>query len=276
MNKFKFTIQNALLYYKFWNGYKLNKVLYPEILEKQEALYGKPVYIESFGNLDQWKVTDCNEWGSARPENSCVFVKENVSLNKDNGRNSLIIKSTPDKATGKDWNGNKIERDISSGLVSGLFRIRPGQVVSATVNASRSYAGSWFSFWLLKMDVTGDHRYREVDIFEKFMEKPRQKQYMISLHGGLENARELLNFNYPLNFVNEDNMTFTCELHPAGVKVFLTGIQLCQSDEPDFDGQYYILFNDGPSTHGGKVSEEEIKRSLPRTFEVLDFRVYNL
>jgi len=276
MNKFKFTVQNALLYYKFWNGYKLNKVEYPEILNRQEKKYGKPVYIERFENLDQWKITDCNEWGSARPENSCVFVKENVSVKKDNGRNSLVITSIPDKATGKDWNGNKIVRNISSGLVTSKFRIRPGQVVSATVNTSQSYAGSWFSFWLLKMDVTGDNRYREVDIFEKFMEKPGQKQYMISLHGGLENARELLNFNYPLYFVNEENMTFTCELHPAGVKVFLNGIQLCQSDEPDFDGQYYILFNDGPSTHGGKVSEEEIMRSLPRTFEVVDLRVYNL
>jgi hypothetical protein len=278
MNKFKFTVNNALLYYKFWNGYKIKKIEYPEITDHEEKTYGKPVYKECFENLDQWKVTDKGEWGSARPDNICVFVKENVSLKKNKGQNSLVITSTPDKATGKDWKGNTIERIISSGLVASKFRIKPGQAVSATVNASQSYPGSWFSFWLFKMDVEGDHRYREADIFEKFMEKPRHKQYKISLHGGTKTARELLNFNYPLYFVDEEKMTFTCEMHQAGVKIFLNGIQICQADEPNFDGQYHVIFNDLPSTHKGKVKEEEeeIVKYLPGTFEIVDFRVYNL
>jgi hypothetical protein len=276
MNKFKFTLKNALLYINFWNGYKLNKVEYPEILDRQEKKYGRPVYIETFDNLDQWKVTDCGEWGSVRVNNNCTFVKENVTVKKYSDRNSLMISSTPVKATGKDWNGNKIERNISSGLVSSKFRIKPGQVVSATVNTSQSYAGSWFSFWLIRMDVKDDNRYREIDIFEKFMQKPGQKQYTLSIHGGTKEARELLNFNYPMSFVNEQNMTFTCELHPEGIKVYMNGIHICQSGEPDFDGQYHIVFNDGPSIHKGKVKEEEIVKYLPRTLEIIDLRVYNL
>ena len=275
MNKFIFTLKNAYLGYKFHNGYKSKKIEYPDILDHLEKLYGKPVFIGNFENQDQWKIMDRGEWGSARPNNLCTFVKEKVSVRKNNGRNSMLIHTTPDPATGKGWGGEEIPRKISSGLATSNYPLKPGMVVSATVNTSQSYSGSWFSFWLMKKDVNGDDRYREIDIFEKFMVKKDQKQYTMSIHGGRKEDRELMRCSYNMSAVDEKNITFTCELHQHSVKIFVNGIHICQADEPDFEGEYDIIFNDGPSTHKGKVKEEDIVKSLPRSMEIIDFRVYN-
>jgi hypothetical protein len=274
MNKFKFTIKNALLYYKFWNGYQLNKVEYPEIVDQQEKIYGKPVFVETFENLDQWKIMDRGEWGSARPGNLCTFVKENISVKINGNKRSLVISTTPEEAAGKGWNGEEVIKPISSGLITCKFLVIPGQVVSATVNTTKSYPGSWFSFWLYKKDASGDERYREIDIFEKFMERKDQKKYSVSIHGGSKNSREMMSFSYPMFFVDEEKVTFTCELYQHSAKVFVNGILICIAEEPDFDGEYYIMFNDGPSTHDGKVTEAEIFKNLPKTFEIIDFRIY--
>jgi hypothetical protein len=276
MNKFRFNIKNALLYHKFWTGYKMNKIEYPEILSHLVKKYGNPLMTDNFHNLDNWNIKDRNEWGSAAPGNLCTFVRENVGIRTQKDVNSLVISTTPVQATGKGWNGEDVIKPISSGLVTSKFLVRPGQAISATVNSSRSYIGSWFAFWLMKKDVQGDERYREIDIFEKFMKRDEQKQYSVTVHGGNKNAREMLNFSYPMFFVNEEKMTFTCELFQHSVKIYLNGILFCQADEPDFDGEYHVIFNDGPSTHDGKVKQAEIMRCLPRTFEVIDFKVYDL
>lgn len=275
MNKFRFNIKNALLYYKFWTGYKANKIEHPDILDHLDKTYGKPVLIDNFHHLENWQIKDKGEWGSAAPNNLCVFVRENISLKNILGSNILVIETTPEEATGKDWSGKEITRPFSSGLITSKFTVRPGQVVSATVNTSNSYPGSWFAFWLFKKDVPGDDRYREVDIFEKFMVKDEQKKYSVTVHGGKKQSKEMMNFSFPMFFVNEETMTFTCEILKNGVKIFLNGILFCQADEPDLEGEYYIIFNDGPSTHNGKVRQQEIAGNLPRTLEILDFRVYN-
>jgi len=276
MNKFRFNIKNALLYYKFWSGYKSNEIEFPAILSHLDKKYGSPLFIDTFQGLDNWVVKDMNEWGSAVPGNLCTFVKENVLIGANSGSKSLVIITTPEQATGKDWNGKEVIKPTSSGLVRSKFTVKPGQVVSATVNTSLSYPGSWFAFWLMKKDVPGDERYREIDIFEKFMEREGQKKYTVSIHGGRKDSRELMNFGYQLFFINEARLTFTCELHHHSVKIYVNGILICIAEEPDFDGEFYVMFNDGPSTHDGKVKEKEIVKSLPRFLEVIDFRIYNL
>ena len=276
MNKFRFKVTNYLLYYKFSRTYKKNKIDYPAILSHLDKTYGKPQMVEDFMNLESWKVMDKDEWGSARPETLCTYVKENVLIKSGNGKNSLVISTTPDPATGKGWSGEEISRSLSSGQVSSKFLVSPGRVISATVNTSDSYPGSWFSFWMYKKDVPGDERYREVDIFEKFMERKNQKQYSMSVHGGTKNSRELLAFSFPLFFVDEDKITFTCELSDHKVRIFVNGVQLFLAEEPDFNGEYFVIFGDGPTTHEGKVTLEEIMKVLPRSIEVLDFRVHSL
>lgn len=276
MNKFRFNINNALLFNKFWKSYKLKKIDYPEILHYLDKTYGAPVLVDNFHDLDNWQVKSQLEWGSATPDNLCTFVKENVKVQRNQNYNSLMIYTTPDQATGKGWEGEDIIRQISSGLVTSKFQISPGQVVSATVNTSRSYQGSWFSFWLFKKDVAGDNRYREIDIFEKFMKRKRQKKYSVSIHGGSKDSREMMIYSYRMFFVNEKKITFTCELHQHSIKIFVNGIQIFLSKEPDFDGEYYVMFNDGPSTHKGKVKEADIIKSLPKSFEIIDFRIYDL
>jgi hypothetical protein len=274
MNKIKFTVKNTLLCYKFRIGYKKNKIEYPEIIEYLDRTYGKPIFADNFSSLENWKVTDRNEWGSAMPRNLCTFTRENVSVKANNGLQTLVISTTSGQTPGKGWNGEELIKPASSGLITCKQLLRPGQVVSATVNTSKSYAGSWFSFWLCKKDTPGDDRYREIDIFEKFMERKDQKKYTLSIHGGKKDSREMMSFSYPMNFVDEEIVTFTCELYQHSARIFVNGILLCLAEEPDFDGEFRILFNDGPSTHDGKVTEEEILKNLPKTLEIIDFRIY--
>jgi hypothetical protein len=276
MNKIKFRIKNALLAYKFWAGYEKSRIEYPTILDFLEKKYGKPALADNFLNLDNWKVTDKSEWGSARPDNLCTYVKENVAISHHSGYNSLVISSTPDEATGKDWEGKSVKKPISSGIATSRFLIRPGQVVSATVNTSQSYPGSWFSFWLIKKTEPGDNRYREIDIFEKMMVRKNQKEYTVSIHGGVQGARELMNFSYPLFFVSEEKLTFTCEVYREKVKIYFNGINMFLAEEPEFDGEYYVIFSDAPKSRNGKISVKDIIRALPKSLEIIDFRVFNL
>jgi hypothetical protein len=276
MKKFKFRVKNYWLKARCAGRYWLKKKEHPNIIPHLEKKYGKPVFIDDFQNLDNWKVTDKGEWGSARPDNLCTYVKDNVFISEENGVRSLIINTTSYEAAGKDWDGNDITKPFSSGLVTSKFLIRPGQVVSASVNTSQSYAGSWFAFWLIKKDVEGDERYREIDIFEKFMEKKHQKKYTLTIHGGTQNKREMMNFQYPLFFVNEAKMNFTCELHQHKVRIFLNGLLLFQANEPDFDGEYFVVFDDAPTTHGGKMQEADIMNAVPKSLEIIDFRIYKM
>jgi hypothetical protein len=129
---------------------------------------------------------------------------------------------------------------------------------------------------LLKKDVPGDKRYREIDIFEKFMVRKSQKEYSISIHGGTHNSREMMISSYHMFYVDEEKLTFTCELHRHMVKIFVNGIHIFIAEEPDFDGEFYVVFDDAPSNHKGKVKTEELYDFLPRQFEILDFRVYRM
>jgi hypothetical protein len=276
MNKVLFNIRNGILAYKFWSGYKKNKIEYPAIQAYMDKKYGAPEFVDHFENLDHWNVLDKTNWGSSRPGNLCTFVKENVSIRKNAGSGSLVITTTPDPATGKGWEGEEIPRPFSSGLVTSQFLVKPGQVVTATVNTTQSYPGSWFSFWLHKKDVPGEDRYREADIFEKFMERKNQKQYTISVHGVIKGSREMMSFSYPMFFVNEENLTFTCELQRNLLKIYVNGICMFITQEPDFDGEYYVVFDDAPTTHDGKVKTEDITAVMPREFEIIDFRVYKM
>lgn len=276
MKKFRFRIRNYLLMAGFLSGYRRNKQEYPEIINFLNQKYGSPVFIDEFNNLDNWKITDKNEWGSAREDNLCTYEKENVTLREEDGKRFMVISSTPKEATGHDWEGNEVTKPTSSGFVSSKFLFHPGQVVSATLDTSRSYPGSWFAFWLIKKEEAGDERYREVDIFEKFMEKKNQKKYTITVHGGTPDKREMMNFRYPMSHVDESKITFTCELYADKVRVFVNGLMLFTADEPDFDGEYYVVFDDAPTTHGDKVTRDEILKALPRSLEIHDFRVYKV
>jgi hypothetical protein len=276
MNKVRFKIRNYILLYRFTRDYKKEKVEYPAIIDHLEKKYGKPLFVEDFKSLDNWKATVWNEWGSARPDNLSVHVGENVTIKSEMGKNSMVIHTTPEDATGKDWNGKEVKRPTSSGNVTSRFLVSPGQVISATVNTSNSYPGSWFSFWLFKKDAEGDKRYREIDIFEKLMVRKGDKYYNMSVHGGTGGNREMMGFSNPLHYANEENLTFTCELYSNRVKVYVNGIHIFQADEPDFDGEYHVIFGDAATTHKGKVKLEDIIKSLPRTFEIKDFRVYGI
>ena len=276
MNKVKFRIRNAFLAYKFWAGYEKNRIEYPTILDFLEKKYGTPALADNFLGLENWKVTDKSEWGSARPDNLCTYVKDNVKIRQYSGFNSMVICTTPDESTGKGWEGESVKKPISSGIVTSKFLVRPGQVVSATVNTSQSYPGSWFAFWLVKKNEPGDTRYREIDIFEKMMERKNQKEYTVTIHGGVQGARELMNFPYPMFFVAEEKLTFTCEIYRREVKIYVNGIYMFLAEEPDFDGEYYVMFSDAPKSRNGKISAEDIIKDLPKTLEIIDFRVFNL
>lgn len=208
MNKFRFKIRNYILSFKFTKDYRKDKIEYPAVIGHLDKKYGKPILVEEFKNLENWKVTVWNEWGSARPNNLSVHVKENVTLESEKGKNSMVIHTTAVPATGKGWKGEEIQRPTSAGQVTSRFLVSPGQAISATVNTSGSYPGSWFSFWLFKKDSPGDKRYREIDIFEKFMVRKGDKYYNMSVHGGTGDSREMMGFSNPLQIANE-NMHLT-------------------------------------------------------------------
>jgi hypothetical protein len=272
MNKAKFRIKNRVLATKFAARYPRKGIRYPDTITFLDQKYGPPEYVDPMNTLSNWTILDKGNWGSARPDNLCAYAKENVTLKG----NSMVITTTAEQTTGKDWNGKDVTKPFRSGYVTSNRTIRPGQVVSATLNTSESYAGSWFAFWLIKKHVEGDNRYREIDIFEKFMEKKNQKRYSISIHGGSQSAREMMNFHYPRHLKDETSLTFTCELHSNSVVILVDGIQLFLAEEPDFDGEYHVIFDDAPTTHGGRVNEATIRQVLPRRLEILDFRIYSL
>ena len=276
MNTFRFRFRNSLLAPWFTAAYPMGKIEYPDIIGHLDKRYGAAVFLEEFNDLDSWKVKDKDEWGSAVHDNLCTYVKENVFIKDENGRRSLAIVSIAEGATGKDWEGNDVPKPFSSGFVSSRFLVHPGQVVSATMNTSRSYPGSWYAFWLLRKDPEGDPGYREVDIFEKFMKKENQKTYTVSIHGGTKDNREMMDFSYPLFYVDESKITFTCELNKNRIRIFVNGLLLCVAHEPGFEGEYHVVFDDAPTTWGGQVKQDDILSILPRTFEVIDFRIYEM
>jgi hypothetical protein len=275
-SKAKFRRANCKLKRQAKKNYKKDHVKYPEIIGFLDEKYGEPIMIEGFLDLDQWTARDTNNWGSANPDNYCVYTADNVYTEKSGDSYSMFIKSSNDKATGNDWFGNDIEKPVSSGWVRSNFIIRPGQVVSATMNTSESYKGSWFAFWLYKKKEPGDDRYREIDIFEKFQEGHNHDKYTISMHAGTLRDRNMMNYRYNLNYIDEKNVTFTCEIHENGFKVFIDGVHVFSSQEVELEGNYYLMFDDAPTRHGGKVELEEVMEQLPRRFEVKEFRVYNL
>lgn len=274
--RFKFRRNNRKIWCKARRKYRKFKVEYPDIIGFLDVKYGEPILIDHLQNLDNWDVTGQQNWGSAMEGNYCTYVEQNVVLNEVKGDHFVDILTTADSAVGLDWGGYEVSKPISSGMIRSRFTVTPGQVVSATIDNSQSYEGSWFAFWLFKKTVPEDERYREIDIFEKFQNRKRHNSYTISVHGGFITDRNMMNFKYRLRKVDEKNMTFTCELCEDGVQIFLNGIHIFTSQRMDLNGEYYIIFNDAPTDHSGKVNVDKIREVLPRIFRIKDVRVHSL
>lgn len=75
MNKLLFKITNSVLATRFLVKYKNDRIEFPAIIKHLQEKYGNEIFIEGFNNFDNCEITNTSDWGSARPDNLCIYEK---------------------------------------------------------------------------------------------------------------------------------------------------------------------------------------------------------
>ena len=69
------------------------------------------------------------------------------------------------------------------------------------------------------------------------------------MHVGTLANHYMMNLPYNLKYIDESNVTFTCEIHENGVKMFVDGVHIFTSQETILEGDYFVMFDALGQTH---------------------------
>jgi hypothetical protein len=227
---------------------------------------------ENFDDTDNWRILNQNDWGSARPDNLCVYVPTNVIC-----ENSIVsLQTIKETATGKGWEGEEITRDYTSGWIETKYRL-PMEGVSMFRSKFRCQRdlGSWKAYWLFK---NYGKRYQEIDGFEIFAHSEKNlSQWSSTVHWGPSgDNRTMYGHHVKLNTSDWIIMDIIVDQNRKRVKVKINGVlaYVTGIGVPEACDEMIAIFSDSASLHGGKVTIEQVEANLPYLMQIDYFRSY--
>lgn len=239
-------------------------------------------FIDKFNYYDDWYITEKDNYGSVRPDNISVLTSSNVKFN-----DGLLITSLKEHISGKDWEGNKVYRDYSSGLakLKKYFLSSQESRFSALCNIQNCEMGSWPAFWIFSDQaadeddiLSEDKSYFEIDGFERFASSIHNlNKLSFSIHYGTNSNRKL--YTRSIYLPKQTNYEFlncivinksTIKIYINNILVFITSLGY-----PVKTHKLNVIFSDSISTFNNKVSTTEIDKTLPHYFYVKQFIKWN-
>lgn len=173
---------------KFWNKFiniylKIKLQLrifmgrFPDIYHGYDIIRKKGYTNSKTISLFNFNIMTSGNWGSARPDMDNVFLKECVNISD----NYINIITKPKKATGKDYYGNTVSRECSSGLVTSKNTFESKGIYVATITIDPKARESWDAWWFL-LDRS---KYKEIDMYERFFKYGKHSnKFTTSVHKG--------------------------------------------------------------------------------------------
>lgn len=187
-------LESAMLKASFSRKNEKGKL--PSIEEAEEILsknYSRKQVVTL--NEENFEVLDRLNWGSARPDNICVYSKDNVTFNEE----GIFIDNRYEEngITGKDWDGKEFTRNYSSGSVQSKETFNPEGCFLVVVSLKYAALGAWDGVWFLDRDSTLPI-YREIDLFERMSKAPPGTELQFNVHGDVNGKRKQIPRNMDL------------------------------------------------------------------------------
>jgi hypothetical protein len=207
-NKASTEVQSVFL--KASYSRKNEKGMLPSV-ESAEEILSKNYSVKEIVALNEesFIVRDRMNWGSARPDNICVYSKDNVKFGPD----GITIDNRYEKegVTGKDWQGKEVQRNYSSGSVETIETFGPEGCFVAVVSLKYAALGAWDGVWLFDRDAVRPH-YREIDLFERMSKSPPGTELQFNVHGDVNEVRKQIPVKLDLrssHHIPEKFLTYT-------------------------------------------------------------------
>ena len=272
LQKGYWNVLNVPVAFIFW----LHKIFRFPTWEKAEFLNANWQLIESddFSEINdkRWRILEPTNWGSARPDNVCVYTPENITCD-----NSILsIHTVKKNAIGTDFEGNQVFRQYTSGWVNSKFTVPMSgiRMFRAKIRCNKDL-GSWKAYWLYK---DSGKRYQEIDGFEQFAHSEKNlSKWSTTTHWGPTHSDRTM-FGKSVKLENSDWMIFDIIVNQKrkritvkinGVTSYISGLGC-----PNVDDELQVIFSDCASLHKGKITVDQISENVPYLMEIDWFKHY--
>ena len=209
---------------------------------------------------ENFKVCDKYEWGSARPENSCVFSADNV----DFSQGVMIIDNRYEEEgiRGKDWQGNELTRKYSSGFVETKEAYEPYGCFFAVISLKYAALGAWDAVWLYDM-ISQSPVYREVDLTERMSQGPPGAELQLNVHGDVNERRRQIPLKLAINSSHDIPGTFLvyASLASGMIEIGINAVPIYRTSFAFPVRPMKMIFSSGIH-HFGKLSDEDIRFTI--------------
>jgi hypothetical protein len=209
---------------------------------------------------ENFRVYDKREWGSARPENSCVLSSDNV----DFVSGAIIIDNRYEEGgiTGRDWQGDQLTRKYSSGFVESKETYEPYGCFFAVISLKFAALGAWDGIWLFDRD-TNNPVYREIDLLERMSKHPPGADVQLNVHGDINNKRRQVPLKMHISSSHDILQKFLVYAAIDGerIEIGINAIPLCRTGFAIPVGPMAMIFSSGIH-HYGSLSDEDIRFTI--------------
>ena len=262
-----------IMCFKNYKPNKINRKLEREFQNQHKTIEQAQSEIQSdYKTIKQVKrfITICStNWGSARPDNDCVFTANNVEQFDD----ITIIHTRKQDAPGMDYNGKSIHRAYTSGMIISKesVLIKDGTRISAIVRMPINAVGAFTAFWFL---YDKSDSYYEVDVFERPCKIITDDTLLFTTHKGDTSSinRQMYNRTQKVRCQGIFKLYDTC-FNDGWVTISINNVPIFKTKHAyPVDKNMKIIFNDAVRLWPG-VNINEINNCLPRTMEIKDIKV---
>ncbi len=233
----------------------------PDVVEAEKILSDKYTSKRIISpDEENFKVCDNHEWGSARPENICVFSAENV----DFSQGGMIIDNRHEEGgvTGKDWQGNELTRRYSSGFVESKEAYEPYGCFFAVISLKYAALGAWDAAWLYD-NISQSPVYREIDLMERMSQGPPGTELHLNVHGDVNERRRQIPLKIDIRSSHSIPGKFLvyAAIDIKKIEIGINAVPLCRTGFAIPVGPMAMIFSSGIH-HYGKLSEEDIRFTI--------------
>lgn len=233
----------------------------PEIEEAEKILSDKYSSKRIISlNEENFKVCDNDEWGSARPENSCVFSADNVDFRQG----EMIIDNRYEEGgiPGKDWQGNELTRKYSSGFVESKEDYEPYGCFFAVISLKYAALGAWDAVWLYDK-ISQSTVYREIDLMERMSQGPPGADLQLNVHGDVNERRRQIPLKVDIRSSHSIPGKFLvyASIDIEKIEIGINAVPLCHTGFAIPVGPMAMIFSSGIH-HFGKLKDEDIRFTI--------------
>jgi len=188
------------------------------VFEKMQ--YGS--YPEPEFEKDRWLVVGKGNWGSARPDNCCVYAADMVFTDH---LGLMMLCQQSRSIVGKKPDGEEAEPRFIKGseVFSHMNKVAKAYATRVSYNIG---IGGWHGIWLFKRKGEG---YKELDVEHIYDSKKKGTELTFSAHSSKGGNRTMFSTTLDVGDLLREDLHITFVRDKGKQKIYLNGIKVFQT-----------------------------------------------